>query len=110
MLDNDIAAFCHLIEQTRKVKIKTKIEAAVSDLSLLRNKWVNLENGTVSSFRHQELQYSFVLDTGRISLTIYDAKERAKEKRREKLNEALGMIGCLGMIVIFILFAMLSKK
>ena len=110
LLDNDIAAFCHLIEQTRKVKIKTKIEAAVSDLSLLRNKWVNLENGTVSSSRHKELQYSFVLDTGRISLTIYDAKERAKEKRREKLNDALGMVGCLGIIVIFILFAMISKK
>lgn len=109
LLDQDIAAFCHLIENTRKAKIRSQITVALSDVSMLKQKWHNLSQGKVSAVRHSELKYQFSMAGQHVSVTIYDAEERARLARREKVNDLLGKVGCLSVIVILILLMILGK-
>lgn len=110
LLDQDIAAFCHLIENTRRAKIHSRINVALSDVSMLKQKWHDLSQGKVSAARHSELKYQFSMAGQHVSVTIYDAEERARLERREKVNDLLGKVGCLSVIVILILLMILGKK
>lgn len=110
LLDNDIKAFCQLIEQTRKCKIHAQIQSAIDDVNLLEKKWCNLQSGKLREERHSELKYQFELGGRRVCLTIFDAEERLLKRAREKRANLLSNIGCLSAIIILVLIGLLAKK
>ena len=110
LLDNDIKAFCQLIEQTRKCKIHAQIQSAIDDVNLLEKKWCNLQSGKLREERHSELKYQFELGGRRVCLTIFDAEERLLKRARDKRANLLSNIGCLSAIIILVLIGLLAKK
>ena len=110
LMDGDITAFCHLVENKRREELKSSVAAAISEVDALGSKWRNLADGTVGPMRKSEMKYRFSLAGHDIHVTIFDAKERARLAAREKLNDFLGKVGCLAVIVFIIICSLMTKK
>ena len=116
LLDKDISVFCELIEKTRRLKVKTKIDSALNDLELLEEKWkaLSIQPSSGNSYRQSEIRYSFELGAHYVTLLIFDANERAKVQRMEKVKEkvqgALSTLGCAAIVVFILVLMCLSKK
>ncbi len=105
LADKDIDAFCTLLEESRKGRIKSDLSSFQERISRLRSNFLGNANGATGHVQSSIIEQA-VIGNKRFVLQLYDGEER----KRQALSSRIQNSGCcVVFVLLFVLLFALAK-